>query len=101
MIMVLEKMGGVYENRKCKQMFTNSSRGYSSFANGATAITVVGNNYVLNDGKIAMGIDWMTSRKELSEAIPPAYTEFIGRRILEEIASSQAPRNDIKEVISA
>ena len=29
----------------------------------------------------AMGIDWMT-RKELTQAIPPHYTEFIGRAIL-------------------
>lgn len=29
-----------------------------------------------------MGIDWMNMR-ELSEAIPPAYTEFIGKHLME------------------
>ena len=30
----------------------------------------------------AMGIDWMT-KQELTQAIPPAYTEYIGRYLLE------------------
>lgn len=30
----------------------------------------------------AMGIDWMT-REELAEAIPPAYTKWIGQKLLE------------------
>lgn len=33
------------------------------------------------DRRKAMGIDWMTN-KELSQAIPPAYTYFIGRQLL-------------------
>lgn len=33
----------------------------------------------------AMGIDWMT-KDELSEAIPPAYTEFIGRQLMKVLA---------------
>jgi DNA (cytosine-5)-methyltransferase 1 len=36
-------------------------------------------------GRAAMGIAWM-SRGELSEAIPPAYSEFIGRAFLRALA---------------
>lgn len=35
-------------------------------------------------GRRAMGIEWM-SREELSEAIPPAYTEFIGRQLIKQL----------------
>jgi DNA (cytosine-5)-methyltransferase 1 len=36
-----------------------------------------------------MGIDWM-NRDELSEAIPPAYTEFIGRQLLGQLERASA-----------
>lgn len=35
----------------------------------------------LDEARDAMGIDWMT-RAELAEAVPPAYTEFIGGHLL-------------------
>jgi DNA (cytosine-5)-methyltransferase 1 len=35
-----------------------------------------------------MGIDWM-KRDDLAQAIPPAYTEFIGGHILDHLAASE------------
>ncbi|MET9899803.1 DNA methylase [Streptomyces sp. NPDC006446] len=37
----------------------------------------------------AMGITWTDVREELTEAIPPAYTEFIGRAYLAAAAASE------------
>jgi DNA (cytosine-5)-methyltransferase 1 len=37
------------------------------------------------DAKSALGIDWMTNM-EMRQAIPPAYTEFIGKYVLESLA---------------
>jgi DNA (cytosine-5)-methyltransferase 1 len=43
---------------------------------------VAGHMFKKDIGSKAMGIDWMT-KDELAEAIPPAYTEFIGKFLLE------------------
>lgn len=45
-------------------------------------ITPVGHFSNVDYARRMMGIDWMT-QKELSQAIPPAYTEWIGNRIME------------------
>lgn len=37
----------------------------------------------------AMGIDWM-SREELSEAVPPAYTEYLGRQLMAYVLEGMA-----------
>jgi DNA (cytosine-5)-methyltransferase 1 len=52
-----------------------------SLLDGFKFVTVAGNNYLAGEGREAMGISWM-SKKELSQAIPPVYTEFIGRQII-------------------
>jgi DNA (cytosine-5)-methyltransferase 1 len=44
-------------------------------------LTIVGKGFKVADAQIAMDIDWMT-QKELSQAIPPAYTEWLGKQML-------------------
>ena len=43
----------------------------------------------LEEARRVMGIDWM-SRRELSQAIPPAYTEWIGRQLIQAIEREPA-----------
>lgn len=51
-------------------------------AKGGEFMHVVGNFSGVDSARKAMDIDWMT-RDELREAIPPAYSEFIGRAALQ------------------
>lgn len=53
-----------------------------SFADGYAFLTVAGNNFLAAEARVAMGIDWMP-KKALSQAIPPAYTEWLGTQFLE------------------
>lgn len=69
---------------KGKDGYTASSKGFSSFENGANLIMVAGHNFNVNDARIAMGIDW-TGQEGLSQAIPPAYTEYIGKYLMENV----------------
>lgn len=47
-----------------------------------------GGNCTVANKRAAMGIDWMTG-KELNEAIPPAYTEFVGRQLMSALNARQ------------
>lgn len=49
---------------------------------GGEFISVVGHFSDIALGRTAMGIDWI-GRDKLAQAIPPAYTEYIGRQLLE------------------
>lgn len=42
------------------------------------------------DAQDAMGIDWMTKWADLADAIPPAYTEHIGRQLLDNLGEVAA-----------
>ncbi len=42
------------------------------------------------DWQAAMDVDWMSCR-ELAQAIPPAYTEFIGRHLMAVVQETEAP----------
>jgi DNA (cytosine-5)-methyltransferase 1 len=47
-----------------------------------------GGNCTVAAARDAMGIDWMT-KDELNEAIPPAYTEFIGKQLVKHILTTK------------
>ena len=52
----------------------------------------------LQMGQEAMGIDWMEWR-ELTQSIPPAYSEFIGRQALDIIQRAETPvRHETKNI---
>lgn len=46
--------------------------------------------FSVDDARAAMGIDWMPM-KSLSQAIPPAYTHWIGKRLLESFLVDRQP----------
>jgi DNA (cytosine-5)-methyltransferase 1 len=53
----------------------------------APKVTVVGHCFHVDKARVAMGIEWMTQR-ELAQAIPPAYTEYIGQFLLRAVLTT-------------
>ena len=59
----------------------------SAMKNGQTFeagrfVTVAGHFAGVEVAKVAMGIDWCQSGRLIAQAIPPAYTEFLGRELI-------------------
>ena len=53
--------------------------------------------YSTDEARAAMGIDWM-GMKDLSQAIPPAYAEFIGRQAIQILQGAATPgRHETQE----
>src|SRR5690606_35047356 len=71
-------------------------KGYLSIAGTGVQKWCLDRGYTFNadDARRAMDIDWMT-RAELSQAIPPAYAEFIGLAALRHLGFE--PRHDRRE----
>lgn len=57
------------------------------YGDDAPMVTVAGDWFKLSAGQRAMDIYWMQKR-ELAEAIPPAYTEYIGAHLLQAVAAN-------------
>jgi DNA (cytosine-5)-methyltransferase 1 len=60
----------------------HSPRKRQGLPNGGGYLSVVGHAFPADYARAAMGIDWMT-RDELAQAIPPTYTEYIGKQLRE------------------
>ncbi len=72
------------EHQRHPLVFTHDKRKghYGKLDQNKAFVQVTGGgNCSIANAKGAMGIDWMT-KSELNEAIPPAYTEFLGSQIL-------------------
>lgn len=57
--------------------------------NAAYVQVTGGGNCTVANARAAMGIPWAT-KEEINEAIPPAYTEYIGRALIEYLTEQEA-----------
>ena len=97
---VFESSVMLFDAGPCRHLPGNPSLGHNartrSGPRGAAYVARSGRTHYrplrvsTGKGREAMGCEWM-SRRGLSEAIPPAYTEFIGRQLLNAIRQ-EAPQ---------
>ncbi len=79
---------------RCINVIGNKVRGYGAWASNTTYVDASGatrkreNYFRACEGQAAMEIDWMTVA-EMSQAIPPAYTRWIGEQLLDVIERAE------------
>lgn len=79
----------------CAHQYKTAKQGYAPKENEYHC--VVGNCGGAASARKAMGIDWMT-RDELSQAIPPAYTEYIGKYLMKVILAAQRCSQEVMDL---
>lgn len=72
--------GRMVNDRRKGTLNAGSAKG--AWTTGQPIITVAGGQFKKSDGEKALQIDWM-SKDELAQAIPPKYSEFIGRQAMQ------------------
>lgn len=75
-----------------KKIAINDPAGHGMLGHTYRALTVAGHggnsqSFRWQDWQEAMGIDWM-NKQELTQAIPPAYTEYIGKYLMQAVLSA-------------
>jgi DNA (cytosine-5)-methyltransferase 1 len=77
--------GHIFDKRKAHYGKTDDMRDFVQVTGGG--------NCTVAAARDAMGIDWMT-KNELNEAIPPAYTRFIGKQLLSYLKALEKAESD-------
>ncbi len=77
-----------FDKRKSHYGKTNEMRDFVQVTGGG--------NCTVAAARDAMGINWMT-KNELNEAIPPAYTKFIGKQLLAYMTALQRSSTDVRQ----